>query len=249
MAKLSDAPRIPVQQSGRLIPQASTATAFAGIAIVCWLAAAFLGALVITNSELLTASDFRLGSWIDGIGLDDGWFVNVALVWHWTGGPIGSFAIAAIATIWLLAIGRRGWALFVIVNGVGGVLIAEVIKRTVERPRPSWPDPAIIESGGSFPSGHSMAGIYVWAVIGVVLMYLLRRPLGTILGWCLVVFGLLMAPSRLVLGVHWPGDVVAGWLLALGWVLLVTACAVVLVARRSLAETPVPAETEAVSST
>ena len=249
MAKLSDAPRIPVQQSGRLIPQANTATAFAGIAIVCWLAAAFLGALVITNSELLTASDFRLGSWIDGIGLDDGWFVNVALVWHWTGGPIGSFAIAAIATIWLLAIGRRGWALFVIVNGVGGVLISEVVKRTVERPRPSWPDPAIIESGGSFPSGHSMAGIYVWAVIGVVLMYLLRRPLGTILGWCLVVFGLLMAPSRLVLGVHWPGDVVAGWLLALGWVLLVTACAVVLVARRSLAGTPVPAETEAVSST
>lgn len=252
MGKLSAAPPVIVQKSGRAIPGAWTAKAFISLTIVCWLMAGMIAYLVISAYDAFAKSDYQIGSWIDSLGLNDGFLLNVALVWHWTGGPIGTFVFATVATIWLLVIRRWGWALYVVACGVGGLVIAEVIKRTVNRARPNWPDTPVTESGGSFPSGHSMAGIYVWAVVGVVLIYLLRRPLGTVLGWCLVVFGVLMAPSRLVIGVHWPSDVIAGWLLALGWVLLVTAVAVVIVARRSLkaeSSPPPPPESEPVSST
>ncbi len=250
MGNRSTARPVIVQKSGRAIPGAWTAKAFIGLTIVCWLQAGMIAYLVITGYSAFANSDFQIGQRIDALGLDDGFLLNVALVWHWVGGPIGTFLAAAIGTIWLLLIRRWGWAIYVVACGVGGVVIAEVIKRTVNRPRPNWPGTAVTESGGSFPSGHSMAGIYVWTVLGIVLIYLLRRPLGTILGWCLIVFGLLMAPSRLVIGVHWPSDVIAGWLLALGWVLLVTAVAVVVAARRSAktASSP-PPESEALAST
>ena len=111
-----------------------------------------------------------------------------------------------------------------VVCGIGGLVISEVLKKTIDRARPSWPDPAIVESGGSFPSGHSMAGIYVWRGQGIVLMYLLRRPLGTVIGWCLIVFGILIGAEPTD---SWSplarSDVVGGWMLALGWVLLVGA--------------------------
>jgi undecaprenyl-diphosphatase len=76
--------------------------------------------------------------------------------------------------------------------------------------------------GSAFPSGHTTAGIYGWVTVGVVAVVLLPakwRPLG----WVAIGIGLLMGPARLVLGVHWLGDVLAGLLLASAWVLGVTA--------------------------
>ena len=238
-----------VAKSGRAIPQPHTADVFAILGIGCWVVAAVIGSCVVFGYSDLVSSDYRIGEWFDSIGLGNAVLVKAATVWHYAGGPGGSFVLALVATVWLFIANRRGWALYVVVCGIGGLVISEVLKKTIDRARPSWPDPAIVESGGSFPSGHSMAGIYVWAVVGIVLMYLLRRPLGTVIGWCLIVFGILMAPSRLILGVHWPSDVVGGWMLALGWVLLVSACAVVLVARRNPQGRSVPDENQVVTST
>jgi len=135
--------------------------------------------------------------------------------------------------------GYRYWALWVGLCGMGGWMVSETVKNLVDRQRPVWPDPFEVLASPSFPSGHSMAGIYGYVVFGIVALTLLdcRWP-----GILLITFGLLMGPSRVLLGVHWPSDVLAGWLFAGAWVSLCAAC--VLFVRGSRRErTPQPADT------
>jgi undecaprenyl-diphosphatase len=89
-------------------------------------------------------------------------------------------------------------------------LAVQLLKRTISRPRPRLP--AGIESLAaapdrfSFPSGHSAAALSVALGVSVA------AP-GLLVPW-LVAVGLLVGVTRCYLGVHYPGDVVAGWLLA-----------------------------------
>lgn len=234
MLRLSEAPPTVVQKSGRSIPAPEFAPAYLVITVVSWTIGLVLAVLVATKTSALIDSDRQFGEWFDTLGLNAVGLREAALGWHYLGGPVGTFTLMAVATMWLLAIRRPWWALYLVVCAIGGLVIAEIVKHVIARPRPVWPDPTVVESGGSFPSGHSMGGIYAWTMVGVVLIYLLKRPIGTVLGWVFIVFGVLMAPSRLLLGVHWPSDVLAGWLFATGWVLLVTAVAVLLVAKHSV---------------
>jgi undecaprenyl-diphosphatase len=100
---------------------------------------------------------------------------------------------------------------------------------------------------GSFPSGHSADTTALSISLAIVLVaVLVRRPAERI-----VVFGLAVALSvavglsRLVLGVHWPTDVVAGWAIGLGTAVAIGTVAVILTADRPFAVTPpdaLPAE-------
>lgn len=89
-------------------------------------------------------------------------------------------------------------------------LAVEILKRvfTRERPLPSkgleWL--VSVPDRFSFPSGHGTAAM----AMGLPLALTLGWPLGAIIGSLAVCVGL----SRCYLGVHYPGDVVAGWALA-----------------------------------
>ena len=80
------------------------------------------------------------------------------------------------------------------------------------------------ESDASFPSGHAtnMTAILVTLAL-VIAVYVLRRPLARVL---IVTAAFLLSSavgvSRLVLGVHWPTDIVAGWALGTSVALAVT---------------------------
>ena len=89
-------------------------------------------------------------------------------------------------------------------------VISQVVKRTIDRQRPVWPDPFEAPDSFSFPSGQHHGGIYGWVVFGIVALYLLRGPWNRIVGVALIAFGVLMGPSRVVFGVHWPTDVLGG---------------------------------------
>jgi undecaprenyl-diphosphatase len=126
----------------------------------------------------------------------------------------GYFCIPLVAGVILWHLVRRehrevvGWLLV----GLATLLLPEVIKLLVARSRPElWP--RIIEvSGFSFPSGHAVAGAALYPLLSWVALR--SRPRLRRWSWAL---GLIPAAyvglGRLYLGVHWPTDVVAGWLL------------------------------------
>ena len=92
-------------------------------------------------------------------------------------------------------------------------LVVQVIKRFVCRPRPDGPVGISIPDRFSFPSGHATASL------AVALAYAAAFPSITV---PLVALGLIVGWSRVALGVHYPGDVLAGQLIATLTVLAVT---------------------------
>jgi undecaprenyl-diphosphatase len=130
--------------------------------------------------------------------------------------------LAAVVTVVLLGLARRWrWAVGVALVTALAPLLTDLLKPVVERPRPVWPDPLAIEATWSFPSGHATGGIAVWCVCAVALGLAGRdrwgwsdRRTALVVGpW--LALGVLIGISRVVLGVHHPSDVVAGWLVAL----------------------------------
>jgi undecaprenyl-diphosphatase len=71
---------------------------------------------------------------------------------------------------------------------------------------------------GSFPSGHSMGAALVYLTLGGILSRQTRRLLkkAYLLSIALAL-SVLVGISRIYLGVHFPGDVLAGWVLGSLW--------------------------------
>ncbi|MBK3563253.1 MULTISPECIES: phosphatase PAP2 family protein [unclassified Streptomyces] len=128
----------------------------------------------------------------------------------------------ALLTGWLLY--RRAWRLaaWSAVTATAGGFIGLLVKTVVERARPALEDPVAHAPGFSFPSGHAMTATTSFAILLLVLLPMVPRPLRA-LCWCAAVGSVLgVGFTRVALGVHWFSDVVGGWLLGLAVVALTT---------------------------
>jgi undecaprenyl-diphosphatase len=106
---------------------------------------------------------------------------------------------------------------------LSGMLISTLLKNVFQRARPGpdvVPQLVVIDSA-SFPSGHSMMSAVVYLTLGAILATVAEGRRLKI--YCLAValiLTLLVGSSRVLLGVHWPSDVLAGWTAGLVWALI-----------------------------
>jgi undecaprenyl-diphosphatase len=119
----------------------------------------------------------------------------------------------------VVAARRTGVAWFVLLGPVllfAGQAVRVTAMALVDRPRPPRADWVHLASGQSFPSGHTTT-----SALGYALMLLLLAPSvhaagrRALLAIVLLFVAGLVGVSRVVLGVHWPTDVLGGWSLAL----------------------------------
>ena len=120
----------------------------------------------------------------------------------------------------LVLLKRRRWrAAWLFGLAVGGsMLLTQLIKPLVGRPRPALWASIRPEHTLSFPSGHAMDT----AAIATALVLLCWQCRARWWVWVLApLFSLAVGWARVYLGVHNPSDVLAGWSAAVGWVALV----------------------------
>jgi membrane-associated phospholipid phosphatase len=130
-------------------------------------------------------------------------------------------ALTVVALVYL-ARGERRHATWLLVTVFGGAGLGFVLKLIVGRARPVLPDPVSAAPGLSFPSGHALGasiGCCLFLLLG--LRFLSRR--GRIAAVSLaVLIVVVVALARVVLGVHFVSDVVAGVMLGICWVAVTT---------------------------
>ncbi|MHB8059044.1 MAG: phosphatase PAP2 family protein [Desulfuromonadaceae bacterium] len=189
------------------------ATFFCGIALLTTLMA---GAWAI-HHEPVEKLDRMILEWFNTRrteGLDQ-LFLNVS----WAGSNFILLPVILVQACILITRKKVRDAMFLVVSFVGASALSNIFKFVIARPRPDlFPLLISLPTGFSFPSSHA-SQITGFVLAELVLLKVLMGSksfvLFNIAGGVLI---LLVCLSRLYLQVHYPTDVVAGFLTSLFWV-------------------------------
>jgi len=131
--------------------------------------------------------------------------------------------VAVLAALALLVARSPRRAAWLALTVLASDLLDSAVKAAVRRARPTVPDPVEVLHSYSFPSGHAMGVVVgVGALLVAVLPLLPRAFTAPLVALGLLVI-VLVGASRVVLGVHYASDVLAGWLLGSAWLAATTA--------------------------
>ena len=122
--------------------------------------------------------------------------------------------------LYLLASRKVRWLRLWVVTLIGNSLLVGAIKVVVQRPRPVFENPIIMEPNFSFPSGHSAGVLVTYGLLAYLVAkhYESRFPfLSTFTLVATFWLSGMVGVSRVALGVHFPTDVASGWLLGASW--------------------------------
>ena len=139
-------------------------------------------------------------------------FARFAASFTHFGGAAIPLGIAAVATASLLVRRRPGAALLLAGTVLTERFLVDGLKAWIGRPRPAI-DPLVhLPQSLAYPSGHaanSMAAFLAVALIATPARYRWATTVAAL------ILAVLVGCSRILLGVHWPSDVIGGWALGM----------------------------------
>jgi hypothetical protein len=142
----------------------------------------------------------------------------VKVITH-VGGAKIVFVLTILAIILIKGLKNK---LFLLTGIVGTAGLNVVLKHIIQRERPNI-NRLIPEKGYSFPSGHSMMSM---AFYGMLIFLIFKYVKNTALKWTLIVILTILLSTigitRIYLGVHYPSDVIGGFLVSLTYLFILT---------------------------
>ncbi len=154
----------------------------------------------------------------DGVPIGSARFASAVRDVTALGGATVLTLAVAIAAAVLASTGRWRAALLTIAATGIGCWANGAIKHVVARARPDLVPHLMQETSSSFPSGHAAHSAVVYLTIALlVLPMTTRRATRRVVIGAAVAIVALVGASRVYLGVHWPSDVIAGWLFGGLW--------------------------------
>ncbi len=150
---------------------------------------------------------------------DADWIIQFMQGISWIGGGIQRYIIVTILTIALWRWWGWGAALAMGLTTLVSAFTSEILKAFFARVRPDFVPHLDSVTSAAYPSGHANNAAVVY-ILFIMLVPQARHP-----GWqvaaafMIIVTGL----SRIMLGVHWPTDVIGGWMLGASFALMAAA--------------------------
>ena len=138
-----------------------------------------------------------------------------------------SLLLAQSSVPGLIAFGFPGrvaltWGIGLVLGLVAVLLIgrglSEAQKLWIARVRPDLESHLVVVKTSSFPSGHATSSMIFYTSLALILTAETRWHRPAVAG--AIILSGLIGLSRVMLGVHWPSDVIGGWSFGLLWVLL-----------------------------
>lgn len=188
-------------------------------ALVCFLGLALVGSLALGEWGPVAQLDNR-GEGVQGWRTDEPWLRDVLGVVEDVFGTVGITIMTVVVALLVVRAQRRA-AIYVVLVMLATSIATTVIKLAVARPRPDWQDVVGALETKSFPSGHAssvtaLAGVCLVLSVMLVRRQAVRRVVAVVGTLVVVLVGL----DRVLLGRHYPTDVVGGILLGIGMTLL-----------------------------
>jgi undecaprenyl-diphosphatase len=199
----------------RVDPRAATGLALTfalGLAIAGGLLVGVL-AFLMRSSSALVGVDNRAGEW--GVEHATPWSTRMIQLVTDVGGTWFVIALGVVVcVVEYMRVPNRWIPFFLVTVVVGEVVLVNTIKELLHRVRPTF-NPIAETLGPSFPSGHSATAAAFYAAVALVVARRRSPRTRSLLAGAAVAVAVAVAASRVLLGVHWLSDVIAG--LAFGW--------------------------------
>ncbi|SEQ34971.1 undecaprenyl-diphosphatase [Streptomyces radiopugnans] len=182
---------------------------------LCTAVAAVLTVLVLAGWDPLLELDARVTAELHRTAVaEPGWTRLNRVLTDWVWDPWTMRAVLLVTVSWLVLRGARRPAFWLLAAAIAGTVLQQALKALFDRDRPRWSDPVDSAGFAALPSGHAMtAALTCGLLLWLAHLHEAGRPVRLAVLWVGAVSVAGVGFTRVYLGVHWPTDVVVGWLL------------------------------------